>query len=99
MAKGLVNLTVAARDDLSGVSLVRFYWHSEDWLGSDWQYIGEDWSPVDGWNINFDTTGITNSGNVAVYAVVFDWAGNWVGTGAWRLHSPMIYLPLVRKAR
>lgn len=99
LAKGLVNLTVAARDDLSGVSLVRFYWHSEDWLGSDWHYIGEDWSPVDGWNINFDTTGITNSGNVAVYAVVFDWAGNWVGTGAWRLHSPMIYLPLVRKAR
>lgn len=96
---GHVNLLIAARDDQSGVSLVRFYWHSDDWLGSDWRYIGEDWDPSNGWNIDFDTTEISNRDGVAVYAVVFDWAGNWVGTGAWKLHAPMIYLPIVKKSR
>jgi len=92
-------LNVAARDANSGVALVRFYWHSNDWLGSSWNYLGEDWNPEDGWNFEFDTSTIPDRNGIAVYAVVFDWAGNWVGTGAWNLHPPMLYLPIILRPR
>jgi hypothetical protein len=94
---GIVNLAVAARDDESGVSLVRFYWHSNDWQASDWVFLGEDWDPSDGWNFAWDTSSISDRNGAAVYALVFDWAGNFAGTGAWNLHQPMLYLPMIRK--
>jgi murein DD-endopeptidase MepM/ murein hydrolase activator NlpD len=92
---GKTNLSIAASDNKSGIGLIRFYWHSNDWQIPNWIYLGEDWDPSDGWNYEFDTSGISNLNGIAVYAVVFDWAGNWVGTGAWNLRSPMIYLPLI----
>ena len=92
-------LNVAARDPNSGVALVRFYWHSNDWLSSNWNFLGEDWDPEDGWNFKFDTSTIPDRNGIAVFAVVFDWAGNWVGTGAWNLHPPMLYLPIILRPR
>lgn len=91
-------LTVAARDLDSGVALTRFYWHSNDWQNSDWSFLGEDWNPSDGWNFEYSPPLSTDRNGTAVYAVVFDWAGNWVGTGSWNLHQPMLYLPLIKTA-
>jgi len=95
----LVNTTVAARDTGSGVSHVQFFWHSNDWLSADWIYAGEDWDPTDGWNYTFKPASPATLDGGALYAIVYDWAGNWVGTGAWNLHLPMIYLPMVIKSR
>ncbi len=99
LPNGQVMLNVAGRDTQSGISLVRFYWHSGDWLSSGWNYAGEDWEESDGWNYLFDTRVISSREGAAVYAVVFDWAGNWVGTGAWNLGQPMLYLPLIIRSQ
>jgi len=92
-------LRVAARDTNSGVSLVRFYYHTDDWLNPEWVYLGEDWDPADGWNYTLDSSVVPFRNGMAVYAVVYDWAGNWIGTGAWNLHLPMIYFPIIIKSR
>lgn len=94
-----VILQVAARDTNSGVGLVRFYYHSADWLSPDWRFLGEDWDPSDGWSFILDSSEVPFQNGMAVYAVVYDWAGNWVGTGAWNLRQPMIYLPIIVKPR
>ncbi len=92
-------LSVAARDTGSGVSHVQFYWHSNDWQSSDWIALGEDWDGSDGWNYSFKPPAGTILNGIAVYAIAYDWSGNWVGTGAWNLRQPMIYLPVVIKSR
>jgi hypothetical protein len=94
---GLLSLQVSAQDALSGISHVRFYWHSADWQGGGWNFLGEDWDGTDGWTYAFDTQTTSNLFGIAFYATIFDWAGNWIGTGAWNIKPPMIYLPLVRK--
>jgi hypothetical protein len=94
-----IALSVAARDTGSGVNVVRFYWHSNDWQSSSWISLGEDWDGSDGWNFTFKPPAGTILNGIAVYAVVYDWSGNSVGTGVWNLHQPMIYLPLVSKNR
>jgi hypothetical protein len=96
---GRIMLNIAARDTNSGVGLVRFFWHSSDWQNSNWNYLGEDWDPSDGWNFELDTATVGDRNGMAVYAVVFDWAGNWVGTGAWNLTPPVLYLPIIIKPR
>ncbi len=80
-----VPLSVSATDAGSGVSHVDFYWHSGDWVYSDWNYLGTDWDSSDGWNINFSTNTFPDQKDIAFYAKVYDWAGNWIGTGAWNL--------------
>ena len=92
LAAGKLKLEVAARDNQSGIALARFYWHSSDWQSSSWVFLGEDWDPSDGWNYLLDTTGISNLDGIAVYSAVFDWAGNWVGTGAWNSSSADVIL-------
>lgn len=92
-----VPLEVAARDNGSGVSLARFYWHSGDWANTNWIFLGEDWDGSDGWNYLFDMSSTAVEDGIAFYSAVFDWAGNWVGTGVWNLHEPMLYLPIIRK--
>lgn len=94
-----LSLSVAARDTGSGVSHVQFYWHSNDWQSSDWIPLGEDWDGSDSWNFTFKPPAGTILNGIAVYAIVYDWSGNWVGTGAWNLRQPMIYLPVVIKTR
>jgi murein DD-endopeptidase MepM/ murein hydrolase activator NlpD len=94
-----IPLSVAARDADSGVSHIQFYWHSNDWQSSNWISLGEDWDGSDGWTFTFKPPAGTILNGIAVYAVVYDWSGNWVGTGAWNLRQPMIYLPVVIKFR
>jgi len=94
-----INLQVAARDTGSGVSHVQFFWHTNDWQGSSWIALGEDWDSSDGWNYPFTPPAGTVLDGIAVYAFVYDWSGNWVGAGAWNLGQPMIYLPVVIKTR
>jgi murein DD-endopeptidase MepM/ murein hydrolase activator NlpD len=95
-----VQLTVQAiaADEGSGISHVEFYWHSADWLNSDWVNIGSDWSGEDGWRIPF--TASEEQVGAAFYIRVYDWAGNWTGAGAWDLNISQtpgmpVFLPLI----
>jgi len=95
----LVGLSVAASDSGVGVSHVEFLYHSGDWDKGGWQVLGSDWNPADGWNFAYDGSGLGASSGFAFYARVYDWAGNWVGTGAWNLNTfdQHHFLPMVRK--
>lgn len=97
LSSGLVELNVFATDGQSGISRVKFKWHPSDWLGGQWVTLGEDWDGSDGWTFSFDTTNVKGLSGSALYAEAFDWAGNSIGTGVWRLStgSTGIYLPLV----
>ena len=92
----LVQLEVSATDDNSGVSYVQFLWHNADWKNSDWILLGEDWNPLDGWAYPFDASELS-SDDIAFYTRVYDWAGNWIGAGAWNIGYPKIYLPVIFK--
>jgi len=96
IANNPVDLLVSASDTGSGVSYVQFLWHTSDWQGSDWILLGEDWTPQDGWSFPFDATNLA-ANDIAFYARVYDWAGNWIGTGAWFIGPPVVYLPLIIK--
>ncbi len=80
-----LTLSVNATDLDSGVSHVEFLYHSGDWLATNWQPIGIDRDGSDGWQINFDTTTLPEQRNVAFFANIYDWAGNWTGAGTWNL--------------
>lgn len=95
LSRGPVTLNVFASDGQSGISYVKFRWHSSDWQSGQWVTLGEDWDGSDGWTFTFDTTNLKGLVNSAVYAQAFDWAGNWIGTGVWNLSTSGIYLPLV----
>jgi hypothetical protein len=89
-------LNVEASDIGSGVSHVQFLWHSSDWYTSDWTSLGEDWDSQDGWSYIFDPGGLVLN-DIAFYARVYDWAGNWIGTGAWYIGHTKIYFPMIIK--
>ncbi len=97
VALGNINLLVSAADSESGVSHVRFLQHSANWQNDDWVYLGEDWDGTDGWNWRIDLSRYPNAAGMAFYAMVFDWAGNWFGTGAWNLSPGMIFMPIIIK--
>jgi hypothetical protein len=78
-------ITVVADDQKSGISHVEFLYHSGDWSNSSWQVIGSDFDGSDGWEIPFDTTALPEQKYSAFFANVYDWAGNWIGAGAWEL--------------
>ena len=80
-----VSLTVTASDAGSGVSHVDFYWHSGDWIYSNWNNLGSDWDNTNGWNYNFSTNTIPDQRDIAFFAKIYDWAGNWIGAGTWNL--------------
>jgi hypothetical protein len=93
------NLIVFASDGQSGISYVRFFWHSSDWSNSGWTSLGKDWDGSDGWNLMVDTSTLPNLYGGAFYAQIFDKAGNWFGSGVWNLQGLSYYLPLVIKSR
>jgi murein DD-endopeptidase MepM/ murein hydrolase activator NlpD len=93
------NLTVFASDGQSGISYVRFYWHSSDWRNSGWTALGKDWDGSDGWNLMIDTSTLPNLYGGAFYVQIFDKAGNWFGAGVWNLKQLSLYLPFVTKPR
>ncbi len=94
-----LTLSVFATDGLSGVSHVRFYWHSPDWQSSEWMMLGDDWDGSDGWNFAVDTSTLPGIYGGAFYAQIFDQAGNWFGTGLWNLKGVPTYLPLIIRSR
>jgi murein DD-endopeptidase MepM/ murein hydrolase activator NlpD len=95
-----LELTVkaSASDGDSGISHVEFYWHSADWLNSDWVSLGSDWTGEDGWSMKYSAS--TEQDGAAFYIRVYDWAGNWTGAGAWELllsknPGSRIHLPVI----
>ena len=99
LESGMIELEVAASDSTTGISRVQFFWHNSDWLNSDWIKIGEDWQGNDGWKISYMIPEGSDLSNCAFYAIAYDYAGNYLGTGAWNLgeHSLPIYLPVISK--
>ena len=93
------NLSIFASDGQSGISYVRFFWHSSDWFNSGWTSLGKDWDGSDGWNLMVDTATLPNLYGGAIYAQIFDKAGNWFGAGIWNLHPLGYYLPIISKGR
>ncbi len=98
LSSGPIRLQVSASDAQSGVGHVVFQWHAADWLTGGWITLGEDWDGSDGWNYDADTSHFPNFFGGAFYAQIYDWAGNWIGTGAFNLRPPSIYLPLIKKS-
>lgn len=80
-----LSLSVEAKDAKSGISHIEFLYHSGDWLNSDWQILDVDQEGSDGWSIPFDTTALSEQKDIAFFANVYDWGGNWKGIGAWDL--------------
>ncbi len=94
-----IQFGVEAGDALSGVSHVEFIWHSSNWQSGSWVSAGQDWDGRDGWGVTYKLpTGASPSGS-AVYARVYDWAGNFIGIGQWNLRGPGIFLPIIIKRR
>jgi len=94
-----VNLSVFASDGQSGVSHVRFFWHSTDWLSAGWTALGEDWDGSDGWGIAIDAATLPNLYGGAFYTQIFDQAGNWFGAGVWNLKPLRNFLPFITRSR
>lgn len=92
-----ISLTLTAQDSLSGISHVEFYWHSGDWLTSQWNLLSTDWESQNGWSYTFNVAGIPYQSGIAFFAWVYDWAGNRTGTSVWNLTKAhdILYLPLV----
>jgi hypothetical protein len=80
-----LSLVVDANDSESGISELQFLYHSGDWLNSGWTAVGIDQDGSDGWGITFDTTAISEQKDIAFFANIYDWSGNWTGAGVWEL--------------
>jgi murein DD-endopeptidase MepM/ murein hydrolase activator NlpD len=80
-----ITVTAAAMDSGSGISRVEFWWQSGNWLGEDWELLGVDRDGTDGWSIGFNTAAEPEGSGMALFAWVYDWAGNSAGSGAWQL--------------
>jgi murein DD-endopeptidase MepM/ murein hydrolase activator NlpD len=82
-------VTVNASDGSgSGVGHVVFYWHDHNWTSGKWAKIGEDWNGTDGWRILFNPTPSVGKGTQgAIYAQVFDNAGNYNGASSWEIQT------------
>ncbi|MCK5644726.1 MAG: choice-of-anchor J domain-containing protein, partial [Gammaproteobacteria bacterium] len=80
-----LTLSVNASDLESGISHVDFLYHPGDWITSTWQIIGTDQDGSDGWQITFDTTVLSEQKNMAFFANIYNWTGNWMGAGSWEL--------------
>ena len=88
---GTITLKVAADDTISGISHVKFYWHTPDWQNSEWIVLGEDWNGQDGWNYVFTGEEIPDG----FFARAYDWAGNSTGTGVWNFKALIVYIPII----
>jgi hypothetical protein len=97
LPKGIIHVTVNATDTQTGVSHVEFLWHTPDWQSTDWQALGMDLDGSDGWSIEFDSSALDVKTSIAIYAVVFDKAGNSIGIGIYNLRLPVIYFPVITR--
>ena len=84
-SSNIIAVSVSATDNKSGISHVEFLWHSSNWENDDYISIGEDWDGEDGWSVDFDASTLIEQTEMAFYANVVDWAGNWLGTGSWQV--------------
>jgi hypothetical protein len=82
---GPISLQVNVDDSDSGISHIDFIWHNGNWLHEGWRILGSDWDGSDGWSYDFDSSQLTEQEDIAFYVHVYDWAGNWTGTGAWQI--------------
>ena len=82
---GLNTIHVNATDSESGIKNVDFFWHSNNWDNNDWENIGSDTDPDDGWYIDFDTSPVQEGKEIIFYVFAYDWAGNWNANSAWNL--------------
>ncbi len=82
---GSSSITLEAQDGESGISHVEFLWHDGDWSSGGWILLGDDWNQEDGWSATLDTNALPDQSGLAVYAKVYDWAGNVTGQGAWEM--------------
>jgi hypothetical protein len=78
-------ISVNASDAESNISHVEFLFHSADWLNSDWEIIDIDQDGTDGWGITLDVNDYPEQIGTAFFANIYDWAGNWEGTGTWEI--------------
>jgi hypothetical protein len=85
-------ITVIAADSANeapdlpgGISHVDFYYHSGDWINSDWTFLGSDWDAAGDWTYSFDTSLYDDQRDIGFYAQAYDWAGNTAGTAIWQM--------------
>ncbi len=81
----VLSATAADNDGGSGIARVEFYWHSSDWVGSDWTLIGSDSNGGDGWQTPFDTSSLQTGDIIAIYAKAVDRAGNPAYSANWNV--------------
>ncbi len=80
-----MTLTADIGEVTGGVDRVEFFWHPADWLTGSWQNVGTDRDGSDGWGVNFSPVGQIEGKDAAVFAEVYDKAGNSTGQAAWNL--------------
>ena len=89
-------ISVNASDAQSGVQVVEFYYHNNDWESSDWVALEIDSDGSGGWNAELDTSIFNEGDTISIYAKAFDRAGNWSPATAWQVQidntPPNIYL-------
>lgn len=97
LPKGKFQISLNASDQQTGISHVEFWWHTADWQSSDWLFLAQDMDGADGWSVEFDTSALDTKTSIAIYARVFDKAGNSTSFGSYNLRQPVIYLPVITK--
>lgn len=80
-----VTISVNVSDDQDEVDRVEFFWHSSDWDGSDWIWLGVDNDGTDGWTYDFDTSSLPEQVGGAFYVWAFDLGGNLGTAAVWDL--------------
>lgn len=87
------HMTLRATASSPGQQIVKveFYYHTNDWEGSNWTLVGSDTDGSDGWTAVLNTA-VQKEGPCpvsgpcsAVFVKAFDAAGNWSGSIAWNL--------------
>jgi hypothetical protein len=83
LPSGENQVVATATDNQSGISHISFWYHGPFWSSGDWVSISEDWDGSDGWSSAFDANAQIEGTGMALYAQVFDWAGNSRVDGLW----------------
>ncbi len=80
-------ITAEAFDETqgSGIQVVEFWYHSSDWNTDTWQLLGQDYSGGDGWQIQVDTSTLSEGSDNAIAVVARDRAGNVGADGKWSI--------------
>lgn len=81
----VITFTAEATDAESGIQYVQFLYHESNWETEDWIILATDHDGSDGWNTSFDTSTLPDGDSISVYALTYDWAGNWSHDAAWNV--------------